>query len=81
MSKEQEALSDLVYMATFSETRKHMCRIYDANELLKQALKRNEPMKLNGLENDWGCPNCDATIEYGDYKFCPFCGQAIEIPK
>lgn len=40
-------------------------------------IKREIPRKLNGSRNDWGCPNCDRTIEY-KYKYCPHCGQKFD---
>ena len=60
-------------------------QIKDSDEfkLIEQALtelerlqKKEIPMKVNGDTNDWGCKNCDSTIEY-QYPRCPYCGQAL----
>lgn len=49
-----------------------------------EALEKQIPKKLIGTEEFTGgcCPNCqkyiDNVFRFDDFKFCQFCGQAID---
>jgi len=56
-------------------------------DILRQALKRNEPMKVKQTSNEqdfslFDCPNCDTTMYYEsephDWKYCIECGQKLD---
>jgi len=51
--------------------------IIEALTELERLQKKEVPMKVNGDENDWGCKNCDSTIEH-QYPRCPNCGQKLD---
>ena len=55
------------------------------NELpiLKVALKRNEPVKVDSSTYYGGlgyfkCPKCGETLMEGYYNYCPDCGQKLK---
>ncbi len=76
------------------EHREHYPSIEPVNEACRmgmEALEKQIPKKPayegdgydeNGelIYDTWICPNCDRhyEVDYGDYDFCPNCGQAID---
>ena len=54
-------------------------------DILEQALKRNEPMKVDLETKDvlpnsgtyYDCPKCDKVIGK-HYNYCPYCGQKLD---
>lgn len=59
--------------------------------LIKKAIEKQIPKKPDyegdGFDEDgyliydtWICPNCEHKyeVDYDDYDFCPYCGQAIK---
>ena len=98
MSKELEALRRLHYGALDycdklledkiideNHYRNNIIMLDDDRTLLQQALKRNEPVKVNSFDpsNHYGglgyfkCPKCGEEITEGYYNYCPECGQAL----
>lgn len=66
--------------------RKNIKSIGKYYDLLKQALKRNEPLKLktkrikvsiNNYRVDDYCPTCDKELYIMSY-YCPRCGQKLD---
>lgn len=66
--------------------RKNIESIGKYYDLLKQALKRNEPLKLktkrikvsiNNYRVDNYCPTCDKELYIMSY-YCPRCGQKLD---
>jgi hypothetical protein len=66
--------------------RKNIKSIGKYYDLLKQALKRNEPMKLktkrvkvsiDDYRIDDYCPTCDEEL-YATSNYCPYCGQKLD---
>ena len=60
---------------------------YKEKEILKKALKRNEPVCVQtSYEDDdnhlFNCPNCDClwfySNEKNEWNFCPNCGQRLD---
>ena len=53
---------------------------------IKEALKRNEPMKINSVNPSsyygglgyFKCPKCGEEITEGYYDYCPVCGQKVD---
>ena len=84
MNKELEALEHLNNTAFYE-------RGYDKKDrhcylILKEALKRNEPMKLktkrvkvsiDDYRIDDYCPTCDEEL-YATSNYCPHCGQKLD---
>lgn len=65
----------------------------DYGEVAIKALEKQIP-KTPNYEGDgywdgelvydtWICPNCgkDYEVDYDDYKYCPECGQAIDLER
>mgnify|MGYP000843558303 CR=1 FL=1 len=57
-------------------------------EIIEQALKRNEPMKVKEVLicDDpriivHHCPNCDEELFKTDISYCPYCGQKLDWSK
>ena len=92
MSKELEALKSIKgtiissrmgdwgfeyrYLSDIESTKKHF-------DIIEQALKRNEPMKVELVKHYVGfgyykCPKCEKTIIEADYNYCPDCGQKLD---
>lgn len=53
--------------------------------LLKQALKRNEPMKVDLVPiatlliyDYYDCPKCGGKVIGNYYNYCPYCGQKLD---
>lgn len=63
--------------------RKNLEIINEEYNLLKEALKRNEPMKPSvltiGAHEIYGCTNCHKSLPYkpDSYNYCPYCGKKI----
>ena len=88
MSKELEALekviqweADMIDFSNISDEK--LDEIILMQRMMKQALKRNEPMKIKkkwdiaNKKHYFKCPNCDKEI--GRYnKYCTYCGQALD---
>lgn len=78
MSKELEALEYLINNEYYDNTQ--------AYEIVKQALKRNEPISPTLLPNGkYECSNCLSVDVFADEKgnifnpnFCSHCGQALK---
>lgn len=87
MSKELEALNYLVNLAVVGNKEKHRGKIFESEEIVIKAIKRNEPMKVIFTritdvltENFWDeptCPKCKSLVIDED-EFCRECGQALE---
>ena len=75
MSKELETLEKL--LATLIAPEQAEIFMPSDFEILKQALKRNEPMKPKKFKNTFGlCPIC--VEDLGKTKYCPNCGQKLD---
>ena len=89
MSKESEALAtieELAFYLSVTNTPKNNKILAQADKILRQALKRNEPMKLktnnvqvsiDGYRIDYYCPTCDEEL-YTTSNYCPHCGQKLD---
>ena len=95
MNKELEALKRLyedavvygeyLYELDLLGDKSYLERIEKDFNLLKQALKRNEPLKVDletkdALPNSgtyYDCPKCDKVIGK-HYNYCPYCGQRLD---
>jgi len=89
MNKELEALAtieELAFYLSVTNTPKNNKILAQADKILRQALKRNEPMKVDMMEFElcsgellFRCPNCRRTwhLHYGD-TFCKDCGQRLD---
>lgn len=92
MSKELEALERFNNVAfVYNEYNYECFELYRRNienidkdyDLLKQALKRNEPVKYqtetytNGFFKSYACPVCDNNIQR-EFDYCPYCGQKLD---
>lgn len=88
MSKELEALNDI--RKVLEESYHFPLNLTNEYKIIKEALKRNEPMKVvftrltNALTEDfWDeptCPKCKSLVIDED-KFCRECGQALDRSK
>jgi hypothetical protein len=93
MNKPLEALNKIANHVNYKETHngyyENMYADYPQEfELLKQALQRNEPMKVTFYKIDetdvFDCHNCKTTIyfdDYKDHKYCMNCGQKLTFVK
>ena len=85
MSKEVEALNYLVSLAVVGNKENHRGKIFESEEIVFQALKRNEPMKVD-LEtilsiskgDYYDCPKCGDKVIGKYYNYCPYCGQKLD---
>ena len=90
MSKELDALAmieELAFYSSVTNTPKNNKILAQADKILRQALKRNEPMKLNrkrfklGIYDEYRiddyCPTCDGELTWGS-NYCPDCGQKLD---
>ena len=81
MSKELEALNYLVSLAVVGNKENHRGKIFESEEIVFQALKRNEPMKVDlTTECDWfyKCPNCGGYNIIERSSYCSDCGQCLD---
>lgn len=86
MSKELEALNYLVNLAVVGNKEKHRGKIFESEEIISQALKRNEPKVLINDET-FGplvlhCPSCKAFVGFDKSvikNYCPDCGQKLDL--
>ena len=87
MSKELEALNYLVNLAVVGNKENNREKVFTSEEIILQALKRNEPMKvdlettLSLIDGDYyNCPKCgDDDMLIGiRYNYCPYCGQKLD---
>ncbi len=85
MSKESEALNYLVSLAVAGNRENHRGKIFESQDIIKNALKRNEPMKVD-LETKYTlpysgtyyeCPRCGKRV-MRKYNYCPDCGKALD---
>ena len=83
MSKELEALenmrADIIDFRDIIENSSYSTN--EDYEIVKQALKRNEPMKVDLItECDWfyNCPNCKGYNVMERSSYCPDCGQCLD---
>ena len=86
MSKELEALNRMVSFDKKCEFIPQQLK--DDFQLIEQALKRNEPMKVKKVLicDDpmiivHHCPNCDEELFKTDISYCPNCGQKLDWSK
>ena len=86
MSKELEALNYLVSLAVVGNKENHRGKIFDSEEIIINAIKLNEPMKvklkkhlrdINDGEPIGLCPNCNRFVK-DIYKRCPDCGKTLD---
>ena len=84
MNKELEALNRMVSFDKKCEFIPQQLK--DDFQLIEQALKRNEPIKLktnnvqvsiDGYRIDYYCPTCDEEL-YTTSNYCPHCGQKLD---
>ncbi len=55
------------------------CAKYDcALTIVRNALDKQTPMKLDRADEDCVCGNCYEPIPRWDTKYCPECGQRID---
>ena len=92
MSKESEALNYLVNLAVVGNKENNREKVFTSEEIIVQALKRNEPIKPKLVwknEEDkniavFRCLNCNAMLGVKlDNKsifpnFCRHCGQKLD---
>lgn len=93
MSKELEALNYLVNLAVVGNKEKHRGEVFESEEIILQALKRNEPMKVlikdaKFERYDFCCPSCKALVGFGNsvrkaliWNYCPNCGQKLDLER
>ena len=91
MNKESEALNYLVNLAVVGNKKNNREKVFTSEEIILQALKRNEPMKVINIRKEIHifsvepfhdiakCPNCGRDF-YCDYSinFCEKCGQRLD---
>ena len=77
MSKELEALNYLVGLAVVGNKENHRGKIFESEEIILKALKRNEPMKPN-YDGKYLCPVCGNLLHSLWQKHCDNCTQAID---
>ena len=85
MNKESESLTYLVELALDGEKEIHHSKIFDSEEIILNAIKRNEPMQPTKHESGvFECPCCgeSSPLYYNDNlskpNFCGECGQALD---
>ena len=84
MNKESEVLNYLVELALDGEKEIHHGKIFDSEEIILEAIKRNEPKKVVLEYNTYkgcvcnNCPVCGETLRRRYYNYCPVCGQALD---
>ena len=92
MSKEVEALNYLVNLAVVGNKENNREKVFTSEEIIFQALKRNEPMKpkvawINEEDKNivaYRCLNCNGSLGAKlDNKpmfpnFCRHCGQKLD---
>jgi len=85
MSKELEALNYLVNLAVVGNKENNREKVFTSEEIILQALKRNEPVRLLAYDNNYGMFE---TKSAEDYKYdewwyamgyCPICGEQNPI--
>ena len=90
MSKELEALNYLVNLAVVGNKENNREKVFTSEEIILQALKRNEPMKVLIKDGKFGhydfyCPSCKEFVGVGNsvresltWNYCPDCGQKLD---
>ena len=82
MSKELKALNYLVCLAVVGNKENHRGKIFDSEDIVIEALKRNEPMKVDlttaRFERFYKCPNCGGYNNMERSSYCPDCGQHLD---
>ena len=87
----KEAIEQLRERLAITDYRQQIPEYYEAIELAVEALGKQMP-KRPDYEGDgyadgelvydtWICPNCGKyyEVDYDNYKYCPECGQAIDL--
>ena len=83
MSKELEALNYLVNLAVVGNKENNREKVFTSEEIILQALKRNEPMKrilhqsVNEKYPELLCPSCFVSNDPLNH-YCPKCGQKLD---
>ncbi|NMV82748.1 MAG: hypothetical protein GX816_04270 [Erysipelotrichia bacterium] len=83
MNKELEALNYLVSLAVAGNRENHRGKIFESQDIIKNALKRNEPVTpigvrhYNGIVERGLCPVCRMETYTGD-KYCCECGTKFD---
>ena len=78
MSKELESLNYLVNLAVVGNKENHRGKIFECEEVILKALKRNEPMKPDYGGKFPECPVCRKLLHSIWQKHCDSCTQAID---
>jgi len=79
MSKELEALNYLVNLAVVGNKENNREKVFTSEEIILQALKRNEPMKpIYEKDGTRSCPCCKGNWLTPNFKFCSDCGQNLD---
>ena len=85
MSKESEALNYLVNLAVVGNKENNREKVFTSEEIILQALKRNEPVRLLVHDDNYGMVEAKSAVDYNYYElccdmgFCPICGEQNPI--
>ena len=80
MSKELEALNYLVNLAVVGNKENNRGKVFTSEEIILQALKRNEPVRLLVLDNNYDMVEAKSAEDYNYDEwyyatgYCPICG-------
>ena len=80
MSKELEALNYLVNLAVVGNKENNRGKVFTSEEIILQALKRYEPVRLLVLDNNYDMVEAKSAEDYNYDEwyyatgYCPICG-------
>ena len=80
MSKESEALNYLVNLAVVGNKENNREKVFTSEEIILQALKRYEPVRLLVLDNNYDMVEAKSAEDYNYDEwyyatgYCPICG-------
>ena len=85
MNKESEALNYLVNLAVVGNKENNREKVFTSEEIILQALKRNEPVRLLVHDDNYGMVEAKSTEDYKYDEwwyamgYCPICGEQNPI--
>ena len=85
MSKESEALNYLVNLAVVGNKENNREKVFTSEEIILQALKRNEPVRLLALDDNYDMAEAKSAEDYNEDEwycpmgYCPICGSKNPI--
>jgi len=85
MSKESEALNYLVNLAVVGNKENNRGKVFTSEEIILQALKRNRPVRLLALDDNYDMVEAKSVEDYHCDEwycamgYCPICGSKNPI--